>query len=117
MTIVLPAVGTAWERHDVPRGVCFAASARPGTTLKMFLVLPDDGDTCIDASVGEGATLEIITLQEGATGTVNALFEGFNVRGNPVRGEIGGRADEGRLSFSGTLDNGVRIDGSATRVR
>jgi len=74
----------------------------------------------IDSSwVGKygGGKPSSIRGQVAATGTVNALFEGFNLRGNPVRGEIGGRADEGRLSFSGTLDNGVRIDGSATRVR
>jgi class 3 adenylate cyclase len=50
-------------------------------------------------------------------GAVVALLEGFGVRGKPVRAEIGGRADEGRLTLSGTLDNGVQITGSATRVR
>lgn len=72
MVIVLPANGTAWERHEIPRGVCFAASVRPGISAKMFLVLPEGGDNCIEASVGEGATLEILTLQEGAGGTVKA---------------------------------------------
>ncbi len=55
--------------------------------------------------------------QVTAQGAVNALMEGFGARGNPVRVELGGRADEGRLSLSGTLDNGVQITGSATRVR
>lgn len=72
MAIVIPANGTTWERHDVPRGVCFAASVPPGRTSKLFLELPKGGDNCIEASVGEGATLEIVTLQEGAAGTVKA---------------------------------------------
>lgn len=46
-----------------------------------------------------------------------ALLEGFGVRGNPIRADVGGRADEGRLTFSTTLDNGVQINGSATRIR
>ncbi len=50
-------------------------------------------------------------------GTVVALLEGFGVRGNPIRADVGGRADEGRLTFSTTLDNGVQINGSATRIR
>lgn len=50
-------------------------------------------------------------------GSVVALLEGFGVRGKPVRGDVEGRADEGRLTFTGMLDNGVRITGSATRVR
>lgn len=72
MAIVIPANGTTWERHDVPRGTCFPASVPPGRTSKLFLVLPQGGDNCIEASVGEGATLEIVTVQEGAAGTVKA---------------------------------------------
>ncbi len=72
MTIVIPADGTTWERHDVPRGTCFAVSAKPGTSSKLFLALPDGGDNCVEASVGEGARLEIVTVQQGASGTVRA---------------------------------------------
>lgn len=72
MAIVIPAAGTVWERHEVPRGTCFAASVPPGRTSKLFLVLPQGGDNCIEASVGEGASLEIATLQQGASGTVRA---------------------------------------------
>lgn len=55
--------------------------------------------------------------QVSATGTVTALFEGFGAKGKSVMSELGGRAVEGRLSFSGALNNGARIDGSAIRVR
>jgi hypothetical protein len=74
----------------------------------------------IDASwVGTygGGRPSSIRGQVSGTGTVTALFEGFSAKGKPVMSELGGRAGEGRLSFSGVLDNGVRIDGSATRVR
>ena len=74
----------------------------------------------IDASwVGKygGGRPSSIRGQVSGTGTVTALFEGFSARGKAVMSELGGRAGEGRLSFSGVLDNGVRIDGSATRVR
>jgi class 3 adenylate cyclase len=74
----------------------------------------------IDASwVGAygGGRPSSIRGQVSATGTVTALFEGFGAKGKSVMSELGGRADEGRLSFSGVLDNGARIDGSAIRVR
>ena len=74
----------------------------------------------IDASwVGTygGGRPSSIRGQVSATGTVTALFEGFGARGKSVMSELGGRADEGRLSFSGVLNNGARIDGSAIRVR
>ncbi len=74
----------------------------------------------IDASwVGNygGGRPSSIRGQVSATGTVTALFEGFGAKGKSVMSELGGRAGDGRLSFSGVLDNGVRIDGSATRVR
>ena len=74
----------------------------------------------IDASwVGKygGGRPSSMRGQVSGTGTVTALFEGFGARGKAVMSELGGRAGEGRLSFSGVLDNGVRIDGSATRVR
>lgn len=74
----------------------------------------------IDASwVGAygGGRPSSIRGQVSATGTVTALFEGFGAKGKSVMSELGGRADEGRLSFSGLLNNGARIDGSAIRVR
>jgi hypothetical protein len=74
----------------------------------------------IDASwVGKygGGRPSSIRGQVSATGTVTALFEGFGAKGKSVMSELGGRADEGRLSFSGVLNNGARIDGSAIRVR
>ena len=74
----------------------------------------------IDASwVGSygGGRPSTLRGQVSSQGAVVALLEGFGVRGKPVRAEIGGRADEGRLTFTGTLDNGVQITGSATRVR
>ena len=74
----------------------------------------------IDASwVGKygGGRPSSIRGQVSGTGTVTALFEGFGARGKSVMSELGGRADEGRLSFSGVLNNGARIDGSAIRVR
>jgi class 3 adenylate cyclase len=74
----------------------------------------------IDASwVGTygGGRPSSIRGQVSATGTVTALFEGFGAKGKSVMSELGGRADEGRLSFSGVLNNGARIDGSAIRVR
>ncbi|MBK6394946.1 MAG: adenylate/guanylate cyclase domain-containing protein [Betaproteobacteria bacterium] len=50
-------------------------------------------------------------------GSVNALFEGFGTRGNPINADIGGQVADGRLTLAGTLPNGVRITSSATRVR
>ena len=91
MTIVIPANGVTWERHEVPRGVCFAASVPPGRTSKLFLVLPEGGDNCVEASVGEGANLEIVTLQENASGTIRAagrVASGGVLRWRPVT--IGG---------------------------
>lgn len=93
MTIVIPANGVTWERHEVPRGTCFAASVPPGRTSKLFLVLPNGGDNCIEASVGEGASLEIVSLQENASGTVRAagrVASGGALRWRPVT--IGGSA-------------------------
>ena len=49
-------------------------------------------------------------------GSVNALFEGFGTRGNPINADIGGQVADGRLTLAGTLPNGVRITSSATRV-
>lgn len=91
MVIVLPANGTTWQRHEVPRGVCFAVSVPPGTTSKLFLALPDGGDNCMEVSVGEGATCEVVTLQECAAGTVKAsgrVAAGGALRWRPVT--IGG---------------------------
>jgi hypothetical protein len=50
-------------------------------------------------------------------GGLVAQMEGFRPGGKSVMGDLEGRADEGRLTFTGMLDNGVRITGSATRVR
>lgn len=91
MVIVLPANGTVWERHAVPRGVCFAVSVAPGTTSKLVLDLPDGGDNCVEVTVGEGATCEVLTVQEGAGGTVRAggrVAAGGSLRWRPVT--IGG---------------------------
>lgn len=91
MAIVLPATGTDWVRHDVPRGVCFAVSVPPGTSSKLVLTLPDGGDNCVEITVGEGATCEVLTLQEGAGGTVKAggrIAAGGTLRWRPVT--IGG---------------------------
>ncbi|MFO1281499.1 MAG: adenylate/guanylate cyclase domain-containing protein [Burkholderiales bacterium] len=52
-----------------------------------------------------------------ASGQVNALFEGFNLRGQPVRGDIGGQVADGRMTLSGTLANRAQITATATRVR
>ena len=91
MAIVLPADGTTWIRHDVPKGVCFAVSVPPGTSSKLFLALPDGGDNCVEVTVGEGASCEVLTLQEGASGTVKAggrVAAGGSLRWRPVT--IGG---------------------------
>lgn len=73
MAIMIPAdTGDTWVRHEIPRGVCFAVSIPPGISSKLFLVLPDAGDSCIEVTVGDGATCEILTVQERAMGTVRA---------------------------------------------
>ncbi len=91
MAIVLPANTGTWVRHDVPRGVCFAVSVAPGTTSKLLLDLPAGGDNCVEVTVGEGATCEVLTVQEGADGTVRAggrIAAGGSLRWRPVT--IGG---------------------------
>jgi len=91
MTIVIPANTGTWVRHAVPRGVCFAVSVPPGTSSKLFLELPQDGDNCIEVTVGEGATLELLTVQENAAGTVRAggrVAAGGVLRWRPIT--IGG---------------------------
>lgn len=72
MSIVIPATGGAWKILDVPRGVCAQVSVPPGTVAKLWAELPKDGDTCLSVNVGEGATCEILTIQDGAAGTVKA---------------------------------------------
>jgi len=93
MAIVIPATGTEWVRHDVPRGVCFAVSVPPRTSSRLFLALPDAGDNCLEVTVGEGASCEVLTLQENAAGTVRAegrVAAGGRLHWRPVT--IGGTA-------------------------
>ncbi len=72
MTTTIP-VGTApWIHHDVPRGVCFPLSVPAGMASKVVLHLQSAGDTCITISVGEGAMCEVLSVQDGAAGTVRA---------------------------------------------
>lgn len=51
-----------------------------------------------------------------AQGAIVGLYEGFNLRGVRVTGQLAGHAGEGRLAFSGSLSNGVLINCSATRA-
>lgn len=72
MAIVIPVTTSTWKPLEVPRGVCFSVSVPPGTSSKLHLVLPDAGDTCVEVTVGDGATCEVFSMQEGASGTVRA---------------------------------------------
>ena len=50
-------------------------------------------------------------------GQVNALFEGYAVRGNSVSGDVSGRVNEGRMTLSSSLPNRAVITATATRIR
>lgn len=71
MAIVIPAAGTAWTKHDVIDGSCLSISVPAGTKAKVWTELPG-GSWKIEVTVGEGASLEFLTIQEGATGNVAA---------------------------------------------
>ena len=83
------------------------------------LDLSVDGQRIDSSWVGRygGGRSSTIHGRIDAQGVITALFEGFNTRGGQVRANLDGRAGEGRLTFSGKLDNGVLVSGSATRVR
>lgn len=94
MAIVIPATASAWKALEVPRGVCAQVSVPPGTHAKLWAQLPTEGDTCLSVNVGEGATLELLTVQEGASGTVKAegrVASGGVLRWRPIT--IGGTVE------------------------
>lgn len=73
MAIIIPAgVREEWVRHELIDGSCLSISVPANVRTKIWTELPTSGDLCIEATVGEGATCEILTIQEGAAGTVRA---------------------------------------------
>ncbi len=72
MAIVIPASTGQWIRHDIVDGSCLSISLPAGTSSKLLVELPSSGRMKIEVSVGAGASLELLTVQEGAQGEVSA---------------------------------------------
>lgn len=94
MAIVIPASGTAWKEHRIVDGSCLSISVPAGSSAKLWTELPAQGDMRLEVSVGAGATFELLTVQEGATGMVRAegrIAEGASMRWRAVT--LGGTAE------------------------
>lgn len=98
MAIVIPATTGTWTRHDILHGGCLQVSVPPGTSAKLFLALPDAGDNCVEVTVGEGATCDVLSLQESAMGTVKAAG----------RVAAGGRLHWRPVTIGGTVRHEIR---------
>ncbi len=73
MAIVIPlGRSTQWVRHEVLDGSCLSLSLPAHSAAHIVIELPYKGDTRLEVTVGEGASCELLTVQEHGTGTVHA---------------------------------------------
>ncbi len=73
MAIIIPAhTGTTWKKHELIDGSCLSISVPANTETRLWLELPKEGDIKIEVTVGNNASCELLTVQEGAAGSVHA---------------------------------------------
>lgn len=65
-------IKNAWIRHTLQNPSSFSHSVPAGMHEKLWLELPASGEIRIDLTIGDHASCEFLTVQEGAEGSVMA---------------------------------------------